>query len=346
MEIIKEKWGTVDKRDVYLFKLVHKNGSEVAVSNYGGIIQSFKVVTKSGKPKDIVLGYDTLNEYVNDKNMFGATIGPIADRVKDACFSLAGNTVFLEQNSGKDCLHSGNSGFQKTVWDYKTQNSKLILYRKFTNNNWLLPGNAEFFITFDFCNSNALKITYSGKCDNFTAFCITNHSYFSLNGGKRDVLDDMLYVNSDKYAETKGECPTCTGKLCNVKNTCFDFKAGKKVLSAVNDNCNEITAAGGIDHYFAVNGEGMREQARLICSDNESELICRSDMPGLLIYTANGLDGVKGKNKSTYKKHYGICFETGFMPNGVNLKEVKDQIIIPPNTDFKSTTEYLIVANN
>ena len=149
LTISKKLFGTIDKEPVYLFTLSHPAGLRVSVCNYGGIIQSILVPhSDTSLYQEIVLGYDTLDEYLSDQLSFGATIGPIADIIKGASFVLEHNIVCWEKNAGSDCLHSGSKGFQNQLWNYSYSKNSLILSKKFPPYYYDFPSAMDVVISF------------------------------------------------------------------------------------------------------------------------------------------------------------------------------------------------------
>src|SRR5207302_5150064 len=115
---------TPDGQPVDLFVLTNKNGAEVSITNYGGAVVSLKVPDRSGKLADVVLGYDGIDGYVNDKSYFGALVGRYGNRIGHAQFVLDGKTYTLAKNNGENSLHGGVKGCNKAVWTAKTLSKK------------------------------------------------------------------------------------------------------------------------------------------------------------------------------------------------------------------------------
>lgn len=65
---------------------------------------------------DMVLGYDSLEDYIHSDGYVGATVGRVCNWVGGAYFTLNGVTYPLVQNDGSNHLHNGISGFDRHIW--------------------------------------------------------------------------------------------------------------------------------------------------------------------------------------------------------------------------------------
>ena len=341
MRFTRQPWGEIDGKTVWLFEM-EREGLRAAVSNYGGIIQSLWVSDDTGRALDAVLGYDTLEEYRRGDAFFGATIGPVADRIAGGCCALDGRTIRLPRNAGPDVSHSGPGGFHSRVWDWREEADGLCLYAELDEAATGFPGTLSVELRFRLLPPRTLRLESACRCTRETAVSVTNHSYFTLNGGRGDCLDHVLTLRADRYAETERDAdPIPTGRLLSVADTPLDFRAGKPVGDAVDRfDFSEIARAGGVDHFFPVAGTGLRELASLRCPATGLTLRCRSDAPGLLVYAANGLVAERGKGGRVYGPRWAVCLETERIPNAVNLPEWRRQVLLAPGETAAATTEF------
>ena len=126
-KVSKQDYGkTADGQPVDLYTLTNANGMSATILTYGGIVQKLIAPDKAGKPADVVLGFDTLGEYVKDSPFFGAITGRVANRIGKARFALDGKEYTLAANNGPNCLHGGKVGFDKKVWAVKAANDKSL----------------------------------------------------------------------------------------------------------------------------------------------------------------------------------------------------------------------------
>ena len=342
MKIERHLWGEIEGRDIYLFDLDDGRGMRASVSNYGGVLQGLVVRDGCGLPLDVVLGYDTLAEYRAGETFFGAMIGPIADRLDGGHCTLGEAEVQLDRNAGPDSMHSGPKGFHSRIWDWVELPDGICFHRCFAPGEIGFPGNMDVRLSYRLCERDVLRLEYSAECDCETALSFTNHSYFNLDGGKKHCRNQRLTVFADRYAETERDCdPICTGRALSVEGTPFDLRHGEMVGEVVRrTDFREIRTGGGVDHYFLVDGSGMRVHARLESPDSGLRLECASDAPGLLIYTGNGLEAERGKGGAVYGKNWAVCLETGRFPNAVNFPALRAQVLLRPGERYESATEF------
>jgi len=227
--ITKSSFGkTPDGEPVDLYLLKNKNGVEVAITTYGGAVVSLKVSDRNGKLGDVVLGYDSLEGYENDKAYLGAIVGRYANRIAHAQFILDGKTYTLAKNNGENSLHGGIKGFNKKVWTAKAipgkydQSLELSYLSKDGEEGF--PGNLKVTVTYMLMDSNKLRIEYSATTDKKTVVNLTNHSYFNLAGpGSGDILGHILQIEADKFTPVDSNLIP-TGELRDVAGTPFDFR--------------------------------------------------------------------------------------------------------------------------
>lgn len=343
VQVSRRDWGTHKGKDVSLFTVAGE-GLIFTVSNYGGVLQSFITRDARDEPLDIVLGYDSLEDYLAGRHYFGAMIGPIADRMAQGRCTLAGQTVQLPKNAGPDSMHSGPDGFHSQVWDWEILPDGVKFYLCFPEGSLLFPGVMQASLVYRVPRLNTLRLEYRAACSMETALSFTNHSYFNLEGVRRDCLDHSLQVISDNYAETTcGPAPLVTGRFPEVAGTPLDFRADARVGDAVGQSWHrEIAAAGGIDHYYKVKGSGFRNAAKLSCEHSGLRLVCRTDAGGVLVYTGNGLSKMNGKSGTEYGKHWGVCLETGELPNAVNLPKHRASVLLSPGEEYRRAAEFIV----
>lgn len=335
-------WGSVCGEEVHLFDIGNPQGLHARVSDFGGLLQALWLPDAQGNMLDVVLGYDTPAEYAASETFFGAFVGPLADRLEGGRCVLNEQQVCLPLNAGPDNMHSGPGGFHAHIWKWEDLPDGIAFYKEFSGENAVLPGRLNARIEYRISGS-CLRIVYSAESDCETAVSFTNHSYFSLNGGKHDCLDHRIRVNASKYAETMREVdPICTGRKLDVHGTPLDLRESKLLGDVLRrEDFREIRTAGGLDHYFITDGEGMREHARVECAQSGIYLICNSDAPGILVYAANGLETERGKQGAVYGKNWAICLETERFPNAVNMPAHRESVLLRPGEKYRSATEFV-----
>ncbi|MCR5784873.1 MAG: galactose mutarotase [Eubacterium sp.] len=326
----KEKFGNLkDGREVYLYTLENKNGVKVTISEFGATITSLIVPDKNGKYEDVVLGYDILEPYFTNIENFGATIGRNANRIEGARFKLADKAVELSQNEGKNNLHTDlDNGFHKKLWESvanEEENSVTMSYLSPNGENGF-PGNLDMKVTFSLTDENEVVIFYEGSADQKTVINCTNHSYFNLAGaGNGDVLNHYLKIFSEEYNPVK-EDSVPTGEKAFVRGTPFDFSDFRRIGDDIDSKDGQLKITGGYDHNFIIKEPGgLIAVAEEKMSGRRMEVY--SSLPGLQLYTGNYIrDGIKGKDGKIYNRRGGLCLETQFVPNSVNMEGFKKPI--------------------
>jgi aldose 1-epimerase len=338
---------TPDGKQVDLYKLTNKNGMEVAISTYGGAVVSLKVPDRNGKLGDIVLGYDSLEGYENDKAYLGAIVGRYANRIAHAQFTLDGQTYTLAKNNGENSLHGGIKGFNKAVWKAKEVPAKngqaLELTYLSKDGEEGFPGNLQVDVVYTLADSNELKIEYSATTDKKTVVNLTNHSYFNLAGpGSGDILGHILMIEADKFTPVDSNLIP-TGELCDVTGTPFDFRKPTPIGARIDSSDEQIKLGGGYDHNFVLRRKAddpISLAARVVEPTTGRVLEVSTTEPGVQLYTGNFLDGsAHGKGGISYTKRSAFCLETQHFPDSPNHPKFPS-VVLDPGGRYRTTTVY------
>lgn len=337
---------TNDLNNVMLYVLSNKNHMTVKITNYGGIITSIMLPDKNGKIGDVVLGYDSLNNYLKNNPYFGAIIGRYGNRIAKGKFKLNGSEYTLATNDGPNHLHGGLKGFDKVIWKAEeiqkedTVGLKLNYFSKDGEEGY--PGNLNVTVTYKLNNNNELRIDYSAVTDKKTIVNLTSHSYFNLkDGGASSILNHELMINADKFTPIDSTFIP-TGNLSSVENTPFDFRKFTKIGERINDNNEQLKFGLGYDHNFVLNNSEKKLKAAAKVRENSSGRILEvlTTEPGIQFYSGNFLDGsIVGKNKIVYNYRNGFCLETQHFPDSPNHPSFPSTIL-EPGTEYTSTTIY------
>lgn len=345
--IEKEFFGkTKEGISVDLYTVTNSNGTMAKFTNYGAILVSLFIPDKDGQLIDVVLGYDNLEGYFSNGPGFGSTIGRHANRIGKAEFVLNGVKYKLEENDGKNNLHSGFDGFNKRVWicnSYEGElgNSIEFVYHS-KDGDQGFPGNLDVKVTYTLTDEDSLIIDYYGVSDEDTILNLTNHTYFNLSGhNSGDILKHTVWIDSDYFTESDGEAIP-TGAILPVKNTPMDFNVAKTIGKDIDSDYYQIVQGKGYDHNWVL--KTTKGEVTLIArmEDKYSSIGMEvfTDMPGLQFYTANFLDGSEiGKEGQAYEFRSGACFETQFYPNAMNIANFPSPIL-KAGQEYHSTTVY------
>lgn len=344
MSIMKENWGKVNNKDVFLYSLKNKNGVVVKITNYGGIITSILVPDAKGKMGDIVLGYDSLKGYLTTTPYFGAIVGRYANRIAKGTFKLEKKVYKLAINNGNNSLHGGLKGFDKMVWDAKEINDStgvgLVLTYMSKDGEEGYPGNLDVTVTYLLNPSDKLKITIEARTDKPTPVNLCNHTYFNLGEANTTVLGHRLKINANRYTVVNDELIP-TGELRPVKGTPMDFTG----FHSIGERIGQVK--GGYDHNYVLIKKEKELSLAATIEDPMSgrEISVLTTQPGVQFYSGNFLDGtIKGKEGKVYKQHYGMCLETQHFPDSPNQPAFPNTIL-RPGDKFKEITVYKFGVN-
>lgn len=339
----------VNDHSVNLYTLKNKNGMEVCITNFGGRIVSVMVPDKNGNMKDVVLGFDSIADYVNIPSDFGASIGRYANRIKDGKIVINGDTIQLPQNNFGHCLHGGPKGWQYQVYEAKQiDGTKLELVRQSPDGDENFPGNVTAKVTYTLTDDNSIDISYEATTDKKTVINMTNHSYFNLSGdAQKPITDHLLYVNADKFTPVDSTFMT-TGEILDVKGTPMDFTVAKTVGQDIDKyEYDQLKNGNGYDHNWVLNTNGDIKQvaARLTSPVSGITLEVYTDEPGIQVYSGNFLDGtVKGKKSIVYNQRAAICLETQHYPDSPNKPEWPS-VLLEPGKTYRSHCIFKFTVN-
>ena len=296
----------VDGKQTYLFVLKNTNGMEICITNFGGRIVSIMVPDKEGIMRDVVLGFDSIQDYVNHPNNFGATIGRYGNRINQGRITVEGVEYQLPQNNYGHCLHGGLKGFNSRMFDAKQVDGQTLeLGYLAKDGEEGFPGNLACKVTFTLTDDNAIDICYNAETDHTSVVNLTNHSYFNLNGNPATGNSDhLLTIYADAYTPVDSTFMT-TGEIASVGNTDMDFRQPTPIGARIDNEFIQLKYGKGYDHNWVLNTKGDVSQ---VCATLESPqtgivLDIYTNEPGLQFYAGNFLDGtVKGKKGIVYNR--------------------------------------------
>ena len=338
--IKKVKAGVVNGSEISLYTLDNGRGFTAEIYNYGGIIRNLAI-----NGRDIVLGREAFEDYLNNDGYLGAAIGRHANRIKNSRFVLNGKEYTVGANENDNSLHGGVVGFDKYVWNAEEIDGAepaLMLSIESPDGDEGFPGNLSLKMTYTLTAENSFKIHYEAVCDKDTVLNLTNHSYFNLDGhNSGTVYNQTLWLNSEFYTPNNDECMPY-GEILSVKGTPFDFTTAKKIGQDISSDYEQTKMFGGYDHNFALCGRGFRKVAALTSSDGTIEMDTYTDLPGIQVYSANCLEAGCYKGGASYGKHNAVCLETQFFPNSMDNSHFIAPVL-KAGDKFDSVTEYKFI---
>jgi len=335
-------WGEVDGKKVQLYSLTNNNGVTVTITNYGGTVTSWVTPDKHGNKSSVIIGMDSLSEYLKKPPYFGALIGRYGNRIGDAKFTLDGKTYQLAANNGKNSLHGGNKGFDKVVWDAtpgtdSTRPSLTLSYLSKDGEEGY-PGNLKVTVVYSLSNDDELNIDYTAETDKATPVNLTNHNYFNLTGSTANtILNHTLMIDGDHYTPVDTSLIP-TGKIEPVKGTPFDFTKAEAIGARID------SVKGGYDHNFVLNRKDSSLQLVAVLSDTMSgrKLEVYTTEPGLQFYSGNFLDGkFSSHDGKPVNFRTALCLETQHFPDSPN-KPNFPSTILKPGQKYHTETKYKI----
>ncbi len=336
----KEVFGkTQDGTEINRYTLTNPNGITIQIINYGAIITSILTPDKNGQPGEVVLGFDNLEDYLDEHPYFGAVAGRCANRIAKGKFTLDGKEYTLAINNGPNHLHGGLQGFDTQVWSVTELPDQSALKLTYTSKDGEegYPGNLTISVTYTLTNDNELKIDYEATTDKATPVNLTNHSYFNLAAGQaEDALNHEVVLYADRYTIVD-ENLIPTGELPLVAGTPMDFSTPHTIGSRI------AQVAGGYDHNYVLTNsqDGSLGLAATVYEPQTGRVMeVYTTQPGIQFYSGNFLDGsLTGHQGRVYKKHYGFCLETQHFPDSPNQPDFPSTILRPGET-FKQSTVY------
>lgn len=361
-----------DGRTAGLYVLRNNSGMTASLTDFGATLVSLSVPDRKGVLRDIVLGHDDAAGYENGHGSIGATVGRFANRIGGAGFTLNGKEYRLTANNGTNTLHGGRDPYSKRLWGvmipfgevkshdlmtavapesisdgvsqvarYNISNKTVTFCLDSPDGDQGFPGDLHLTVTYTLTDEGELHIDYSAVSDADTAFNPTNHSYFNLAGhDSGSILDHVVQISADAYTVSdSGLLPT--GEIASVAGTPMDFRMPKAIGRDIDADFGALRNGGGYDHNFVTEAlvRGYCEVAKLHSPESGISMSVLTDMPGLQMYTANGMSGEVGKDGVIYGRRCAVCFETQFWPDAVN-KENFPGGIIRAGERFASRTTY------
>lgn len=348
MNIATSQYGFIDSTPIQLYTLSDQEGTQISITNYGGIIQSWKTPNKDGEIKDVVMGFDSLDTYLEPHPYFGSIVGRYANRIAEGRFDLDGITYTLATNNGPNHLHGGLKGLDKAIWKvdevtYDSTESKLVLSHTSPHLDEGYPGQLHIVVSYTLQRGGRLRIDYHAKSDRSTYVNLTNHSYFNLGGhASGSILDHQLQIHSRSITPVN-ELLIPAGEYMHVEGGPFDFNTPESIGARIDDEHQQIGYGGGYDHNFVIDQPGLDEAIAIVSSPITGiRLRVFTSEPGVQLYTGNFLDGtLVGKGNTTYMKRSGFCLETQHFPDSPNQPEFPSTLLLPDQV-YESTTIYQI----
>lgn len=345
--ISKALWGRSETGDnVHIYTLTAPNGTEVAISDLGGTLLHWLARDRTGKLANMVLGFDTPEEYLQSDTHMSGLIGRWANRIADARFSIDGRQYVVEANDGANSLHGGTRGFDRHVWHATPIDGGLTLRHRSPDGDGGFPGQVDVCVEYRFDANGMLRVDYEAETTAPTPISLTHHAYFNL-AGTGTALDHVIRIAADSVLLTdEGNIPT---SQIPVDGTAFDFRQGSTIRASLESGEPAIRSKRGIDHCFVL-GDPMvgyvplRQIASVVDPISGRRLTVSTTERAVQLYTGANLEGLHGKAGLRHLSHDAFCLETQALPNQMN-GDYAEAAILRPGQTYRQTTVFQIDAD-
>jgi aldose 1-epimerase len=294
------------------------------------------VPDRNGKHEDVVLGYNNIDSYINNKGerFLGAVVGPYANRIAAGTYTIGEETYNFPQNNNGQTLHGGLRGLDMVVWDVENVNdSTLVLSYLHADDQEGMPGNLKIFMTYSLTSANEFKVDYAAQTDKATHVNISHHSFFNLKGeGNGTINDHVLYINASKTTPVNGVLIP-SGEIADVTGTPFDFRQPKAIGTDLEVESEQLANGGGYDHNWVLDRQtdGAMELAASVYEPASGRFMeVYTDQPALQFYGGNFFDGTtEGKYGRALKYRESIALETQKYPDTPNHANFPSTLLNP-----------------
>ncbi len=335
-----------DGREAQLFTLTNDSGLIVKITNYGGIITSIEMPDKNGTKENIACGFDDLESYLNQDYLenypyFGAIIGRYGNRIAKGQLEIGGKSYPLAVNNGPNHLHGGLTGFDKRMWNAEIIEREDAVGIKLSYHSPHLeekyPGNLDVSCTYLLNNKNELIIDYTATTDELTVVNLTNHTYFNLTAGKKNILDHELKLNSERMTEMSDQIPT--GEIIGTTDSPFDFSEFK----TFSKDLDKLPT--GYDDNFVLNNENGELIHAGTLRENSSgrNVEVYTTQPGIQLYTGYWIPELVIDGEKKFGRYSGVALETQHYPDSVHQPHFPSTMLQPAET-YKETSIYKFIT--
>lgn len=328
-----EKFGEIDGQVVHLFRLKNRRGCHVEIISYGATIKSIHLLSENNELDNIILGYETLEEYSSNSHYLGATIGRFANRISNASFVMDNNYYFLNKNDGNNCNHGGFTGFDKKVFECQIKEGKLSMVVNSSHGEAGFPGNITLTVTYQLTDENELFIDYHVLADRKTPVNITNHAYFNLSG-EETILNHQLMIEADSFLESNDDFLP-TGRTLMMKDyPGFDYREFQ--IIGMMKKLKQENIEGYNSYFIAREKDKVLKKLAVLKSEKKNRSVeAYSTMPGIMIYTGDYLSG----NHAPFS---GISLEAQYYPDSPNQLSFPQNYFANENS-WKETILYKFI---
>jgi aldose 1-epimerase len=325
--------------------LKNENGVVVTLCNFGARIVGIMVPDKNQNPVDVVLGFKSLQEYMQTPDpYYGATIGRYANRIAKGSFTLEGKLNNLSINNGENHLHGGPYGFHTIFWNVDQVTDSSVIFSVISvDGDEGYPGNLRVSVKYTLTEKNELNILFTAVSDATTVVNLTNHAFFNLNGEGSGLIDDHVVTIESDYFTPVNESLIPTGEVRPVINTPFDFTTSQTIGSRIHSDEEQLKLGNGYDHNFVLRSQstkGLVLAASAVGDKTGIKLDVFTTEPGMQLYTGNfmlGRNQLKHGEMDDFRTAF--CFETQHYPDSPNQPSFPSTVL-KMGEEFRSETVF------
>lgn len=342
----KKNFGSLqDGTELSLYSFTNKNQVTMVLTDLGATLVSLIMPDKDGVLRDVVLGYDAPQDYIENTCFFGTVIGRSGNRIDKGRFVINGKTYQLGINDNENNLHSGPDGFDKRKWavDAVDEEKNSIRFSlESPDGDQGYPGNFKVAVTYTLTDENEVVLHYEGTSDADTVANLTNHTYFNLAGHDSGSIEGQtLMLAAQAYTPVRDGQAIPTGEIAPVAGTPMDFTQAKTIGRDIGADFEQLKFVGGYDHNFVLSDKAgeMKKMAEAYCEKTGIAMEAYTDCCGVQFYAGNFITDHTGKGKTAYGKRHGFCLESQYYPNSIN-QEGFPSPLLKAGEKYETVTSY------
>lgn len=319
------------------FSLTGPTGLRASFTDVGAALVSALVPGSNGEVVDVILGYDTAEEYLTDDSYLGVIVGRYANRIANGRFALDGSEYQLAINEPPDTLHSGPEGFHSQIWNAETTEHSLRFSRVSPAGEAGFPGTMQISVTYELTKRNEIDIRYEATTDAPTVVNLTNHAYFNLAGeGSPSIAEHEITIAGSHYVEPAAS-GIPSGQLPPVTETPLDFRQPRPI-GTPDENFPALQITNGYDQTIVLDEKSYQYAATVRHRASGRVLEVLTDQPGLHFYGGNYLCGATGKGGKPYTHRSAFCLEAQRYADSPNHPNFPSTVLRPGETYRQRTT--------
>ncbi len=333
-------WDCISCPEVYLFRLTAADGSYIELTNKGATWVSAVMPDAQGRCADVLLGYSSLQGYINDTAYMGATVGRYANRIAQAQIVVDDIAYRLETNDGCNTNHGGINGWHRRIWEWCEIPNGVRFMLTSPHLEGGFPGTVRAVVDYCMDENHCVTVRHTAVTDKATHLNMTNHAYFNLSAQAQSIDDHILQIFSDTILDTTAQFIP-TGQMVNVKHTPFDFMEAHPIGDHRNKRDCQLQWNRGYNHCYLLGEAGtLRRAAVLTHPSTGRQLSVATTLPAVFFYSAGYLESCnEGKHRVCHTPHTGVCLETQFYPDAPSHKHFPSTLL-QPGEEYNYVTQY------